>query len=186
MQGLFSNNLIYFSSRHHAAIFSAVQNDMARLTDKDRELILADFHIGKSQNELAKIYEVSPATINKLCKGLIPKNADKVNELTRINIEMAAQSEYEVNAIHKEVDERTKHIQFFTHAAVKNVKDAMSSPCESQADYQRRADTISKGKDTVLGKAADTAIQINNTNTTQPAQSLTELYKQLGTYKDDN
>ncbi len=142
--------------------FRLYKTYMARLTDKDRELILADFHIGKSQNELAKIYEVSPATINKLCKGLIPKNADKVNELTRINIEMAAQSEYEVNAIHKEVDERTKHIQFFTHAAVKNVKEAMSSPCESQADYQRRADTISKGKETVLGKQPDTAIQINN------------------------
>lgn len=138
------------------------QNTMARLTDAQREKILAEFHVGKSQNELAKRYEVSTATINKLCKGLIPKHLDKVNDLTRINIELAAQSECEVNAIHKEVDERTKHIQFFTNAAVINVKQAMDEPCEGQAGYRMRAETILKGKETVLGKTPETAIQINN------------------------
>lgn len=135
---------------------------MPRLTDAQREKILAEFHAGKSQNELAKIYEVSTATINKLCKGLAPKHLDKVNTLTRINIELAEQSECEVNAIHKEVDERTKHIQFFTHAAVTNVRQAMDEPCDGQAGYRMRAETILKGKETVLGKTPDTAIQINN------------------------
>ena len=46
---------------------------MAKLTDKIRERILADFNIGKSQNWLANEYELSPATINKICKGLTPK-----------------------------------------------------------------------------------------------------------------
>ena len=125
---------------------------------------MADFHIGKSQNELAKKYEVSPATINKLCKGVTPKNIEQVNALTRSHIELATQSECEVNAIHKEVDERTKHIQFFTSAAVRNVQAAMQTPCEGQADLRMRADTILKGKETALGKEPGTAIQINNSN----------------------
>ena len=136
---------------------------MARLTDDQRERILAEFHVGTSQNELAKRFEVSPATINKLCKGIEPKNVDKVNALTRINTELAGQSEYEVNAIHSEVAERTKHIQFFNSAAIRNVQESMAEPCGSQNDFKSRADTILKGKETVLGKTPDTAIQINNT-----------------------
>lgn len=135
---------------------------MARLTDQQREHILAEFHIGRSQNELAKKYEVSPATINKLCKGVVPKHLENVNTLTRINTELAGESEYQVNAIHKEVDERTKHIQFFTSAAIKNVQQAMAEPCEGQSDYQRRADTINKGREAVLGKSPDIAFQVNN------------------------
>jgi transcriptional regulator with XRE-family HTH domain len=138
---------------------------MPRLTDEQREHILADFNIGKSQNELAKKYEVSPATINKLCKGVEPKHLDKVNALTRINTELVGESEYQVNAIHKEVDERTKHIQFFTGAAIQNVQEAMTGHCENQNDYRARADTILKGRETVIGKTPDTAIQINNTVT---------------------
>lgn len=149
---------------------------MARLNDVQREKILADFHIGKSQNELAKKYEVSPATINKLCKGVIPKHLENVNALTRINTELAGESEYQVNAIHKEVDERTRHIQFFTHSAIQNVQEAMTGKCENQNDYRARADTILKGRETVIGKTPDTAIQINNTQQTAIA-AVPELTK---------
>ena len=135
---------------------------MARLTDDQREKILAQFHAGASQNELAKRFEVSPATINKLCKGIEPKNVEKVNTLTRIKTELAAQSEYEVNAIHSEVEERTKHILFFNAAAIRNVQEAMNEPCASQQDFKARAETIVKGRETVLGKSPETAVQINN------------------------
>lgn len=135
---------------------------MARLNDDQRQKILAQFHAGASQNELAKRFEVSPATINKLCKGIEPKNVDKVNTLTRIKTELAAQSEYEVNAIHSEVEERTKHILFFNAAAIRNVQEAMNEPCASQQDFKARAETIVKGRETVLGKSPETAVQINN------------------------
>lgn len=152
---------------------------MARLTDEQRERILADFHIGKSQNELAKKYEVSPATINKLCKGLAPKHAEKVNTLTRIRTELDGESEYQVNAIHREVDERTKHLQFFTSVAIRNVKESMDAPCEGQMDYQRRADTILKAKETVIGKTPDTAIQINHSQIVDPANARAKLTGRL-------
>ena len=135
---------------------------MARLTDDQREKILADFHAGKSQRELAKRYEVSPATINSLCKGIEPKNLDKVNALTRIKTELAEQTEHEVNAVQKEVEERTKHILFFNSAAIRNVQEAMNEPCASQQDFRARAETIVKGRETVLGKSPETAVQINN------------------------
>jgi len=67
--------------------------------------------------------------------------------------------------IHNEVvDERTKHIQFFTNAAVLNVKSATEkiSAETSQAEHRMLAETILKGRETVLGKTPDTAIQINN------------------------
>lgn len=135
---------------------------MARLTEEEKQKILADFHAGKSQNFIAKKYEVSPATINKLCKGIEPKHVEKVKALTRINLELSEESEYEVNAIHSEVEERTKHILFFNSAAVRNVREAMELPCSSQFEIKARAETILKGKEVVLGKTPDTAIQINN------------------------
>lgn len=143
---------------------------MPRLTDDDREKILADFHAGKSQNELAKRYGVSPATINKLCKGVEPKHIEKVNTLTRVVTEVAEQSEYEVNAIHSEVAERTKHIAFFNSAALKNVNAAVKKITEetSQVEHRMLADTILKGRETVLGKTPDTAIQINSQQKESP------------------
>lgn len=145
---------------------------MARLTDEEREKILADFHAGKSQNFLSKKYEVSPATINKLCKGVTPKNVDKVNTLVGLNTALSEQSEYEVNAIHSEVAERTKHIQFFTDAAVRNVAEAMLLKPDSHRAFKDRAETILKGKETVLGKSPETAIQINNNAGNVPAHEM--------------
>lgn len=136
---------------------------MARLTDINRADIMADFHAGITQHALAKKYEVSKATINKLCKGIEPKNADKVNALSLINIDLASQSEREVNAVNKEVAERTKHIQFFNNAAVTNVKESLATPCENQNDFRARAETISKGKEVVLGKQPDASVSINTT-----------------------
>lgn len=75
------------------------------------------------------------------------------------------------------VDERSKHIQFFTEAAVKNVKAAVDKIDlgTSQAEHRMLADTILKGRETVLGKAPDTAIQINNnqSNRTINTETLT-------------
>lgn len=82
---------------------------MAKLTDKIRERILADFNIGKSQNWLANEYELSPATINKICKGLTPKYKDKVNAIVSIKSELSQESEYQSECFDKEVNEKLKN-----------------------------------------------------------------------------
>lgn len=81
---------------------------MARLNDKQRDMILADFHIGKSQNELAKKYDVSPATINKLCKGLVPKYKDKVNDVVALKSQLSKESEYQSECFDKEVNDKLR------------------------------------------------------------------------------
>lgn len=139
---------------------------MARLTDEQKEQIVADFHVGKSQNELAKIYRVSPATINKLCKGMTPKHLEKVNTLTRINTELAQESEYQVNAIHREVDERTRHIAYFNEASYKVTQKALQVLDEkddiSTGDIRNVSEVVAKQREGVLGKAPDVAVQVNN------------------------
>jgi hypothetical protein len=53
------------------------------------------------------------------------------------------------------------------------VAEAMNAACESQNDYKARAETIVKGKETVIGKTPDVAVQVNNNVT------LEELLKDL-------
>jgi predicted transcriptional regulator len=53
---------------------------LARLSQKDKDLILADYHTGDySQRELAKKHGVSIGTINKITKDVDPKNEHLVN-----------------------------------------------------------------------------------------------------------
>ena len=62
---------------------------MARLPEKERQerdnKVIADWKAGVSQNQLAKRYGVSPATINKLCKGVEQTNVDIVNARIEVN-----------------------------------------------------------------------------------------------------
>ena len=92
---------------------------MARLTDEQREKILSDFHIGKSQNELAKKYSCSPATINKLCKGVIPKYKDKVNAVVSIKSELSEESEYQSECFDKEVNDQLRRQNLVFNATEK-------------------------------------------------------------------
>ncbi|MGZ8907299.1 MAG: hypothetical protein ACXW1U_16455 [Methylobacter sp.] len=127
-----------------------------------------------TQRELAFKFKVSSGLVAKLTKGV----AQDVNNIVSAGVQykqglavQREQSAHIVDAIEAAVDERTKHIQFFTNAAIKNVQEALKAPCDGQQDFKARADTIIKGKETVLGKPPDTAIQINN-----GAMSLSEFY----------
>lgn len=140
---------------------------MARLTDETRAKIVDDFHLGKSQNWLATQYEVSPATINKLCKGLIPKYKDKVNTVSAIKSEILQESEYLVNTFDKEVNARTQHLLLFQNSALKNQKKAneLLELTDDMKDIESHARITKTNKETVLGKEPETII--NNANATQ-------------------
>lgn len=73
------------------------------------------------------------------------------------------------------VSERLNHEQFFTNAAIRNVQESLQVPCESQQDFKYRAETIQKGRETVLGKSPDSAVQINNNNNNGP-MTLADFY----------
>ncbi|RBQ30660.1 hypothetical protein CRU92_10830 [Arcobacter sp. FW59] len=102
---------------------------MAKLTDDLKDKILSDFHIGKTQNWLATNYNLSPATINKLCKGLTPKYKDKVNTVISIKSDLSQESEYQAFTFDKEVNEqlRLKNLVFkATEKIIKNIDKAVS------------------------------------------------------------
>jgi len=80
---------------------------MARLTDDQELLLLADFHTGQyNQRELAKKYGVSTATVNKRTNGIDPKHEHKVNAMATAHAQMEGESEQEVNAVQSVVNKQ--------------------------------------------------------------------------------
>lgn len=81
---------------------------MAKLTDSIKQRILSDWKVGISQNQLAKRYDVSPATINKLCKGVEQTNIELVNTKVALITALQEKNEYEVNSIEEEVNKKIR------------------------------------------------------------------------------
>ena len=137
-------------------------------------LIVADWRTGAfTQRQLAGKYRVSLGFINKHTKDVPRDTAETVNKLVEAKQELANLDEQSVNAVHEQVNERTKHIQFFTNAALKNVSLAVKKINNetTQAEHRMLAETILKGRETVLGKSPDTAIQINNSSSQTSLES---------------
>lgn len=163
---------------------------MAKITDDLRDKILSDFHIGKSQNWLANNYNLSPATINKLCKGLTPKYKDKVNDVVSIKSELSKESEYQSFTFDKEVNEQIRRqglVFNATEKLLKKIDYAMEKhkpvekvnigegiqklvPVQYGAnDYKNFADAIDKASITlgVNQRHSNSQVQINNSNNQQ-------------------
>ena len=127
------------------------------------EAVVTDWRVGQmSQRQLAEKHKISLGMVSKLCKGVEQDAASLVNAGIQYRQALAAHDERIVNAVETEVDQRVKRQEWLNVQALKNVKQSMEARCEGQMDYQRRADTILKAKETVIGKQPDTAIQINN------------------------
>ena len=151
---------------------------MAKITEDLKQRILAQFHIGKSQNWLATEYEVSPATINKICKGLTPKYKEKVNITSAIKSEVLQESEYLSEYFDKEVNKRTQHLLLFQNSALRNQQKAneILDITDDIKDLEAHARLTKTNKETVLGKDPD--MIINNTNALQNNNlTLDDFYK---------
>ena len=137
---------------------------MAKITDEIRAKILDEFHLGKSQNWLANEYEVSPATINKICKGITPKYKEKVNIVSSIKSEILQESKFLSECFDKEVNTRTQYLLLFQNAALKNQAKAneLLELTEDMKDIESHSRLTKTNKETVLGKDPETVI--NNAN----------------------
>ena len=111
---------------------------MARLTDEQREQIIADWKIGESQNHLAKKYNCSPATVNKLCKGVPQDSKEIVNSQMAINRALSYKSEYEVNTIADKVNRQMKYEGLITDNATKlaNKLNTMTDQIDEPQDLK--------------------------------------------------
>jgi predicted DNA-binding protein YlxM (UPF0122 family) len=143
---------------------------MARLTETQKEDLLADYHTGEySNNELAKKYKTSHTTVNKMVKDLEPKHKEKVSTISAMRAELLQESFKEVSAVEAAINERTKHLLFFTNSALKNQTLANKKLNDniSMNDLEAHSRITSRNKDSVLGKEANTQVNIQNTNALQ-------------------
>lgn len=153
---------------------------MPRLTQETKDRILADWHIGKSQNSIAIEYECSPATVNKLCKGIEPKYKEKVNTVISIKSELARENQYQSESFDKEVNKKLKYLLFFQDAAIRNQlkADGLLDDTQRMSDVESHSRITKNNKETVLGKTADSVVEDNE------EQQTTEIVITLDS-KDD-
>lgn len=90
-----------------------------------------------------------------------------IDDSVRIKSEIVTFNDVTREVVTKEVDERTKHIQFFNNATLKNLSVMMKKINDDTDIVEHRVaqEAISKGRDTVIGKQPDTVV--NNTNAQQ-------------------
>lgn len=154
---------------------------VGKITDKIKEQIIADYKAGISQNQLAKNYKLSPATINKLCKNIPQENIEIVNTLVNTaiatNRALEGKSQIEVNSIERIVDEKTRHLLYFQNAALRNQKIAneMLKTAKTIGDIEAHSRITARNKETILGKEPQTII--NNTNAQQT--EVTEIRRTI-------
>jgi hypothetical protein len=131
--------------------------------------ILIDWRLGQlSQRQIAEKRGVSNGVVAKITKGVARDVGSIVSAGIQYQQALRQHDERIVSAVEQTVSEASKRMEWLNKAALKNVQEAMSHPCENQNDYRARADTISKAKEVVAGKSPDTAIQVN----TPPAQII--------------
>ncbi len=129
---------------------------------------LALFRSGKSPRECDKLTGINYKKIEREAKKRGIEKGD-VSQLTssmaQDKIEFVSLPVAVQDIVTKDVEELTKHLQFFTNVAVQNVQESMAMDCKDQNEFKARADTILKGKEAVFGKEA--GMVINNTNAMQ-------------------
>ena len=142
---------------------------MARLTEQDKIRLEQDLLSGgKSIRELAKIYNVSPAAIQKYKNALSGQSIQIVNAGVAYKMGLSEiDNVQKVNAIVNAVDERTKHLILFQNAALKNQAKAneLLELTEDMKDIESHSRLTKTNKETVLGKDPETVI--NNANLQQ-------------------
>ena len=163
---------------------------MAKLTEQDKIRLEQDLLSGgKSIRELAKIYNVSPAAIQKYKNALSEQSVQIVNAGVAYKMGLSEiDNVQKVNAIVNAVDERTKHLILFQNSAIKNqimndkrlevlekyAKEDESILLDKEAnriiDYH--AITTQKNKDTTLGKDPETVINNANLQSNETAMQI--------------
>jgi hypothetical protein len=134
---------------------------------------------------LAKKYQCSPATINKLCKGLVPKYKDKVNDEVALRSELSSESEYLVNTFEKEVNDKLRRenlVYGFQERAVQKAGEILDMT-ESAKDLRDLVEAVDKAAVTL--KVADRhapKVEVNNTNA-QQNNTQTVVFEKIS--KDD-
>lgn len=162
---------------------------MARLTDKQREDIRNQLILGESQYSIARDYEVSSATVNKIFKTITEDEflTNEVKEEIAIKSKLSTQSKSLVKAFDDKVNEQLRLKQIVFNASEKLLIKATTMIEKNQtvdklnigagiqqiepreldsSDLKNLADTIDKASITlgVNQRHSNSQININNEN----------------------
>jgi hypothetical protein len=140
---------------------------MAKATQADWEKAKALFEAGKSLSAINSETGIDRATVSKRAKkdgwekGIYQQ---LIVDSARVKAEISTLDSTVLSVVEKEIEERTKHMQFFTHATLKNMSSMMKKIGDDTAiiEHKIAQAALKDAKETVLGKTPDTAIQINN------------------------
>lgn len=144
------------------------------------EDIVTDWRLGQlSQRQIADKRKVSLGMVNKLCKDVARDVEPIVNAGIQYHQALHTQDERIVNAVEQVVNEAANRMEWLNKAALKNVQEAMEAKCNDQQDYKARADTVLKAKEAVFGKTPDTAIQINNQQTSITQEQFRQAAREV-------
>jgi len=139
------------------------------LTDTEVNQLIADHKTGNySQRKLSAKYEVSLGYINKTIKEIIKIDEEVVNAGIVYKTELAKRDEHSVNAIEQVVNEKTKHLIFFSNSALKNQSLANKKLVDNISinDLESHSRITLRNKDSVLGKEPTTNIINSNAQQT--------------------
>ena len=179
---------------------------MARLTESKREDIKNALLLGDSQYKVAQDFEVSPATVNKIFKGLdknlIAQTEKIVNDEVAIKSILATQSERFCKSFDDKVNEQLRRQNLVFNASEKLLVKATQMIDKNQtvdkinvgtgvqqiepreldsSDLKNLADTIDKASITlgVNQRHSNSQVQINNTNAQQTnIKTLDDFYSE--------
>ena len=140
---------------------------MAKATQADWEKAKALFEAGKSLSVINAETGIDRATVSKRAKkdgwekGIYQQ---LIVDSARVKAEISTLDSTVLSVVEKEIEERTKHLQFFTNATLKNMSSMMKKIGDDTVivEHKIAQAALKDAKETVLGKTPDTAIQINN------------------------
>lgn len=141
---------------------------MARPTQGDWEKAKALYEADKSLRQISDETGIDNSNISKRAKkenwqrGVLPQ---LIADTARVREEFTALLPHQQQVVESEVAERLRHIEFFKKSTMKNLSTMMRKVDETITiqEHTQAQNALQKGKETILGKDIDTAIQINNT-----------------------
>ena len=151
---------------------------MARLTDKQREDIRNQLILGESQYAIARDYEVSSATVNKIFKTISEDEflAKEVKDEIAIKSKLSIQSESLVKAFDTKVNEHLRRSNLVFEVQEKAVVKAgeLIDYIDNPKDLKDLIDGVDKASLTmgVNQRHSNSQVNIQNTNAVQAVTKI--------------
>lgn len=145
---------------------------MPRLTEKEKDLILADYHTNKySQRDLAKKHNVSLGTINKLTKDIEPQNEHLVNAQVTVLEGHSTLSNEQMNAVMNTANDEARR-RNLVFGGMEKLAKLMNETVEKNKSEK----VITEG----VGKGYSKARVIETELQTSDHKNLADAYEKIG------